>query len=453
MIMERLEDKNQLDEALTKAIGSEGQKPDFEKWKQEHPEAVEMLTSRASKGPSTSIRPLNIGRIIMKSRFMKLAAAAVIIVAVLICINQFGGDHSNVFAHVLEHIEKAKTITWKTTFYAHVTSKDGTRTWVETETREHAYKAPDLYRNVYFDENGQITHWTIRNAMNREELSINPGEKTATFRELDVPMGNPRGPFVWHHEQMQKYNLELVGKGETETGEANIFRAAFRDKGNNRDYSYDFWIDAKTKKLVAVHVPGSDIYDPENDPARLNPPHKDRYSKKAIGYIQHDIIYDADLDESIFSLEPPEGYTVKTVETKRRIQVTEKEMIEYLGIMADYNNKTFPDQLSPYIFTTDRTNKIWEKAEGERTAAEQKFIETESYYMGIGLTVKPTYLFVKDHTVKDSFRYIGKGAKLGDKERIVCWYKLKGSNTYRAVYGDLSVRDVALEDLPLPVEP
>jgi hypothetical protein len=29
--MERLEDKNWLDEALTEAIGSEGKKPDFEK--------------------------------------------------------------------------------------------------------------------------------------------------------------------------------------------------------------------------------------------------------------------------------------------------------------------------------------------------------------------------------------------------------------------------------------
>jgi hypothetical protein len=34
----------------------------------------------------------------------------------------------------------------------------------------------------------------------------------------------------------------------------------------------------------------------------------------------------------------------------------------------------------------------------------------------------------------------------------VCWYKLKGAKTYRVVYGDLSVKDVAAEDLPLPVE-
>ena len=48
---------------------------------------------------------------------------------------------------------------------------------------------------------------------------------------------------------------------------------------------------------------------------------------------------------------------------------------------------------------------------------------------------------------------MGKGVKLGDKNRIVCWYKLKDAKdptTYRVLYGDLSVKDVAPKDLPLP---
>jgi hypothetical protein len=406
----------------------------------ELPEAGEQKSALA--GP-------NIRRTIMRSNITKLAAAAVIIIAVLIGINQFGGDYSNVFAQVLDQLEKAKTITWKTTFYIQVTSKDEKRTWIETETRQEAYKAPGLYREVHFDENGQITYWTITDTVNMEELSVNPGKRRATLRELALAK-DPRGPFVWQNELMQERDLEWVGKRETETGEANIFRNSFWDKSNNRDWSYDFWIDVKTKKLVAVQVPGCDIYDPENDPVRLNPQHKDGYHKRPFCHIQHEITFDADLDESLFSLEPPEDYTV---ETERRAQVTEKDMVEYLGILADYNNKTFPDQLSPFAFTNDRINKTWDKAEDERTAAEQKLIETMDHYKMAGLNMMPTGHFVEDHTVKDSFRYLGKGVKLGDKDRIVCWYRLKGSNTYRAVYGDLSVRDVALEDLPLPVEP
>jgi hypothetical protein len=86
------EKNNWLDHALAEALGSEKRQPNFDKWKQEHPEAVEMLTSRASRAPSASANPLKIRSIIMKSPIRKLAAAAVIIMAVVIGINQFGGS-------------------------------------------------------------------------------------------------------------------------------------------------------------------------------------------------------------------------------------------------------------------------------------------------------------------------------------------------------------------------
>ena len=60
--------------------------------------------------------------------------------------------------------------------------------------------------------------------------------------------------------------------------------------------------------------------------------------------------------------------------------------------------------------------------------------------------------FVKEETVLDSFGYLGKGVQLGAADRIVCWYKLKSTGKYRAVYGDLQVKDVKAEDLPLSVE-
>ena len=128
-------------------------------------------------------------------------------------------------------------------------------------------------------------------------------------------------------------------------------------------------------------------------------------------------------------------------------------MIDYLAVLADFNGKTFPDQVLPYAISNDRVNKAWDKPEESRTAAEQKLVETEDHYIA-KLHRMPTNLFIEDSTVEKTFRYIGKGVKLGDGSRIVCWYRLKNTKdarTYRVVYGDLSVKDVAPEDLPLPV--
>src|SRR5207245_10532157 len=107
--------------------------------------------------------------------------------------------------------------------------------------------------------------------------------------------------------------------------------------------------------------------------------------------------------------------------------------------------------LGPVAFPSASVNKAWEKPEKNRTPAEQKLIETMDYYIRAGHGM-PATRFIQDSTVEGSFRYLGKGVRLGDKNRVVCWYKLKPPRSYRIVYGDLSVKDVSPESLQLPVE-
>ena len=61
------------------------------------------------------------------------------------------------------------------------------------------------------------------------------------------------------------------------------------------------------------------------------------------------------------------------------------------------------------------------------------------------------HVFITQQIAEGSWKYLGTGVKLGDKDRMVCWYRPKGSRTYRVVHGDLSIKDVEPEDLPLPV--
>ncbi len=104
--MKHPENGKWLDEALSGTIGSEKPGTDFKEWKQNHPEAVEMLTSRADKQASASPGPLTIRRKIMKKPVTKLAAAAVIIIAVFIGIDQLGTNSSSVvWADVAERFE------------------------------------------------------------------------------------------------------------------------------------------------------------------------------------------------------------------------------------------------------------------------------------------------------------------------------------------------------------
>jgi hypothetical protein len=105
MIMERPENNEWLDKILSETIGSKKTRTDFKNFKQKHPHAVEMLTSRTG-ADSAPKSPLITRNTIMKSPIIKLAAAAAIIIAVLIGIGHFGRNGSSIaLADITEQFE------------------------------------------------------------------------------------------------------------------------------------------------------------------------------------------------------------------------------------------------------------------------------------------------------------------------------------------------------------
>ena len=109
--MERPENNKWLDEALTETIGSEKPRTDFEQWKQQHPDAVNMLTSRAGKEATVSPPRFKTRRIIMTSTITKLAAAAVIAIAAIAGIYQLNDTDKNSTSPIDTLVAGPKTIT------------------------------------------------------------------------------------------------------------------------------------------------------------------------------------------------------------------------------------------------------------------------------------------------------------------------------------------------------
>jgi len=68
--------------------------------------------------------------------------------------------------------------------------------------------------------------------------------------------------------------------------------------------------------------------------------------------------------------------------------------------------------------------------------------------MELAMKLGPGFIFVQLLKAENDWHYVGKNVKLGDAESPVCWYRPEGSETYRVIYGDLSVKDVAAGDWP-----
>jgi hypothetical protein len=340
----------------------------------------------------------------------------------------------------------ATGITWNSIYYKYRASADGKRKWLWAPVRRGrtAYQPPGLYRNTQLDAQGQIGKVTINDSVRGQRLEYWPDQKKAHFTEIarmssETFSHDPHGPFgpiIW---EMEKENPPRVETRQTAAGPVDVFRLFDKEHNSSRDV----WIDQRTKRLVEVHYPGRDAFDPETDPPCENPPDKAWSDKDWTAAVNYGIAFDVVLDDALFRLEPPEGYVVE-----RAAPFTEQDVIDYLNIAAEYNQKTFPDRIE-FKWGDHQSVQTWFATTS--TVILQKFSETQQRFLnyGPGAPVNP---FIKDSTEENTFRYLGKGIKLGDKDRAICWYQPKGASQYRVIYGDLTVKDVPAEALPLPAE-
>jgi len=88
--MNKQENEKRLDELISRTINTEKPQFDAEKWKQKYPAEFQSLLRRAAKVDSA--REPNILKVIFKSPLTKIAAAAVIIVAISFFIAHQGPD-------------------------------------------------------------------------------------------------------------------------------------------------------------------------------------------------------------------------------------------------------------------------------------------------------------------------------------------------------------------------
>lgn len=163
--------------------------------------------------------------------------------------------------------------------------------------------------------------------------------------------------------------------------------------------------------------------------------------------IAKNLQFDVPMEESLFSMDVPEGYTQQEVELDL-FSATEEDFIEGLRILAEtFGQGQFPDSvaLEDYV---KQAGDLTKKFEALGLSDEE---ETE-----LGGKLQKYVLFVRFfHHGKGQGKwyYRGNGVRLGEAEVPIFWYRPTGSETYRVIYGDLRVEEVAVEDLPEPLDP
>ena len=119
---------------------------------------------------------------------------------------------------------------------------------------------------------------------------------------------------------------------------------------------------------------------------------------------------------------------------------TEEAFILGLGLWAQYvGDGYFPDDVHVEAFVKNAP-MMGQKLEGsDLSDAEQ---------MKIGMALARHMLFIRFFKGQGDWVYNGKDVRWGDAETPIFWYQPRDSETWRVIYGDLHVEDVATDDLP-----
>ncbi len=113
--MEPDKQEKKLDELLSSAIDGKALEPDFKAWKQKYQSQIQQIEAQTNKDQIPLSVKSNVWRTIMKNKMTRLAAAAVIVLAVLVGVKMLGGFSERPGGQIAEQQDiPQKTITVET---------------------------------------------------------------------------------------------------------------------------------------------------------------------------------------------------------------------------------------------------------------------------------------------------------------------------------------------------
>ena len=341
-------------------------------------------------------------RIIMKSPITKIAIAAVIIITAVIFLNPF--ETTVTFADVIQPILNARTASLDI-----VIGSQGNQPVIHDDVMGSRIRR--IFPNMQTPD-------IIIDLEQQKLLTIDHTKKTATY----IGLGGI--------SDLKNY-VEVLQNTITRLQSTPDFQV--EDRGTEEFEGQDYLVFVASGESDTVTV----WADPETAlPVRIE--HETPNTLIACDILQFDVPF----DESLFSMEAPDGYEVQDAGGIDFSDSSESAFIETLRIWAEI----IEDGHFPNSINLEDVVKIGPKFDrGMKRAGLTEEQQTEvATRWGQGL------VFIRFFKGQGQWHYAGQGVKLGDGNTPIFWYQPQDSDTWRIIYGDLHAENMNEEDLPSP---
>ncbi|MBN2589786.1 MAG: hypothetical protein JXA96_07980, partial [Sedimentisphaerales bacterium] len=251
---------------------------------------------------------------------------------------------------------------------------------------------------------------------NEKLLSLDNVGKTAFYADIKGDLGDMTRSYIRFVRQIikqfQEDQIENLGEQIIDG------RKAIGFQGGGKNEQITIWADPKTAIpiLIEVHI------------------------GQKMAFMMKNFEFDAQVDESLVSMDVPNGYTLKDTQVDLG-NATEGDFIESLRIWATILGQgVFPETIDTGATMENMPVLI-------RKLQELNIPEEEGTKMGINVGLGMLFQQTLDVS-GNPWKYEGNSVKFGDASKVIFWYQPEGSATYRVIYGDLHVEEVTQENLP-----
>ncbi|MFH1614637.1 MAG: hypothetical protein ABIG61_06105 [Planctomycetota bacterium] len=403
-----------------------------------------MLT-RQQSGQGT--KRLNIWRIIMKSRITKFAAAAVIIIAILVAINQFGGsiDGASVaWASLAERVGRIQTCFFKG--HSKITGGPLGEKAKEQELEIYLSSEYGFRAGTYMDGNVRMIQYVIPSE--KVIISLMPTQKQymrmlltdEMLKKMRLQGNDPR-------EMIRQIMLgEYTHLGESiidgvkvEGIETNDPRAG---GGQFEKYLARCWVDVETQLPVLLEMEMEMSAGPDTSPMKMS-------------MILDNFEWDINLGPEIFEPNIPSDY--KLMAEMQMPGQDEGSAVKGLRIFAEITGGKYPQKLAVMDVMREITEVIKTNSEKEwqsKRISDPNFKPTQEEKEGIRNKAMPKMMAVQGACMfyaelvkadKDA-AYYGDQVTSDDVDAVLMRWKIS-DDEYRVIYGDLAAENISTEQL------
>jgi hypothetical protein len=407
----------------------------------------------------------------------RIALAAVVVIGVIVGID-FLRDVRNgpvpVFASVVEKMEKAENVIYRD------------REWIlgEWRTIERGSNQAGISRVTYEDSTLVFYH-----SGEGSQLRMYPAERRAILvqrtyfaddlsnfselaekypsmkRILQRQIEYQKDPLRRYAQMYKREGHQFVRRERRDGKDLAVYEYKIGDR-----FTWTTWVDVETelpfrveivgasrRKLTPAALYGLDVSDflPAGSPRSA-----------AAGWMELEpgepnSIYDnfrwnARIDTSYFSLTPPSGYAVTTIDQRsdpksfeqrrkedfeqfrREAPYESQEFARALSIWVALSGGAFPDDVRDMIDSSKVKPMLMAKYDKDGVPGDEfRSAFHDAYLLNSGFGCVSRYI------ENGTFHYFGKGLAFGDSTRIICWGEMTGrslewfDNPYWIIYGDL----------------